>query len=173
MITSTEIGKIMPALLKAQSSIKIIKKDAENKFFKSSYATLEATIQAIQEPLNKNGIVFLQPLVSEESGTYVETTLVHESGEFITSKMRIEQSKANDPQSQGSAISYARRYSLQAILSLGTEDDDAEQAMARPAGPTYPRPQAPAYQQRPPFQPSRDGQPPLPTETRQYTKTIK
>jgi len=118
-------------LLKAQKAIEAVDKDGKNPFFKSDYATLNATIIACKQALNDNNIMVLQPIESDENGVYVATTLIHTSGERLTSKMRITMAKVNDPQAQGSAITYARRYSLKSMLAMSDEDDDGEKAMAR------------------------------------------
>ena len=137
MRTSTEIKNITTALLKAQKQIEGVDKNAKNPFFKSDYADLNSVIEAVQKPLNDNGIVLLQPVMNE----VVETTLFHaESGEYITGETKIINAKANDPQAQGSAITYARRYGLMSMLALRAEDDDGEKAMDRKATPTTPEP---------------------------------
>lgn len=118
-------------LLKAQREIEGVDKDGKNPFFNSDYTTLNATIFACKKILNENNFIVLQPMDSDENGVYVCTTLIHISGEKITSKMRINQAKSNDPQAQGSAITYARRYSLKSILTMTDADDDAEKAMVR------------------------------------------
>lgn len=125
---SQEIGKISAALLKAQKEIVGAKKEAENPYFKSKYADLGAVLAVCKGPLNNQGISVLQPMISDESGVYVMTTLLHESGEYLSSKVKITPIK-NDPQAHGSAITYARRYGLQAMLSIPSEDDDANDAM--------------------------------------------
>jgi hypothetical protein len=115
---------------------------SENPFFKSSYADLPAVLSAVKEPLNNNGITILQPHETETNvvenavvtNHYVETILLHnESGEFISSRTPIVCAKQNDPQALGSAITYARRYGLQSLVSLPAEDDDGEAAMDRGA----------------------------------------
>lgn len=111
-------------LLKVQQEIESVSKDATNPFFKSGYATLGATIEACKEILNSHNFIVLQPLQSDADGVYVCTTLIHTTGGKIESKMRINQKEQNNPQAQGSAISYARRYSLQSILCMMTTDDD-------------------------------------------------
>ena len=131
MKTSESVVKIAPALLKAQKLMGGAKKAGENPYFKSKYATLGAVLEASKELLNDNGIVILQPQISNEFGTFVETTLLHESGEFVSSQTKIVFAKEGDPQAQGSAISYARRYGLQSLLSMPAEDDDGEKAMTR------------------------------------------
>jgi hypothetical protein len=115
------------------------KKGESNPFFKSKYADLSAVLEACKESLNENGISILQPHITEfnpvtgQEVHFVETHLVHESGEFYSSKTKIVLAKENDPQALGSAISYARRYGLQSLISLPAEDDDAEKAMTRTA----------------------------------------
>ena len=140
MKTSESIVKIAPALLAAQKEIGSATKDATNPFFKSKYADLGSVMEACKEALNKNGIVVLQPVSNSFSFndqapvpmTFVETILLHESGEFISDIMLASVKQHNDPQAQGSAITYARRYSLQSMMFIPAEDDDAEKATPRP-----------------------------------------
>jgi len=80
--------------------------------------------------LNKNGISAIQPTCIIDGADYVETVLLHESGEFISSLTRIVVDKVNDAQRHGSGLSYARRYALQSIVNIGAEDDDANKAVA-------------------------------------------
>jgi hypothetical protein len=131
MKSSASIAAIAPALLKAQKLMGAAKKGAANPFFKSKYADLGAVLEACKELLNENGITILQPHTSTDKGKFVVTTLLHESGEWIASETEIVYSKEGDPQAQGSAISYARRYGLQSLVSLPAEDDDGEKAMSR------------------------------------------
>jgi hypothetical protein len=138
---SASISKIAGALLKAQKAIGAAKKDSVNPFFKAKYADLGAVMEVCKEPLNENGIAILQPIVSN-GDVYVLTTLLHESGEFISSQLKIAAKQEHDPQAQGSAITYARRYALQSLLSIPSEDDDGEKAMRRDA-PAKPPMQAP------------------------------
>jgi hypothetical protein len=130
MITSESILNISPALLKAQSTMGNAIKDAKNPFFKSSYADLNAVREVCHTPLNENGITVLQII----NGDFVETTLLHESGEFIQGATRIVCKSQNNPQDYGSAVTYARRYGLQAFLSIGAEDDDGNRASKRDKG---------------------------------------
>jgi len=127
MFTSPSIQNIAPAILKAQKEIGSAVKGSSNPFFKSKYADLGAVMEACKEAFNKNGISVLQPIETSDNGiTYVDTILLHESGEYIKSSMKIAVKADNDPQAQGSAVSYARRYSLQSIAFIPAEDDDAE-----------------------------------------------
>lgn len=142
MKTSESITKISAALLKAQKEMEGAKKDANNPFFKSKYADYNAVLEACKGPLNNNGITILQPHridnLQDKSFMVVETILLHESGEFIAGETKVEVAKINDPQALGSAQSYARRYGLQSIVSLPSEDDDGESAMKDVRGASKP-----------------------------------
>lgn len=127
---SHSIVKLVPALLAAQKAIKSVTKDASNPYFNSKYATLESVIDAVKKPLNDEEIVVLQPVGFDTEGGYVETILMHTSGEYISSRMRLVSGKGT-MQDLGSAISYARRYSLQSVVFLGVADDDGEASMGR------------------------------------------
>lgn len=131
MNRSETIGKIAAALVKAQAAMDNALKDSSNPFFKSKFADLNAVREACIPALNANGITALQPTVTQDGKAFVETLLLHESGEFISSLTEIISAKQNDPQAHGSGISYARRYGLQSFVNLGSEDDDGERAMGR------------------------------------------
>ena len=135
MFKSESLVKLAPALLAAQKKMGVALKDSKNPFFKSKYADLNAIIDASIPTLNEEGISVLQTMASGEKSLGTEptlqTVLLHESGEFIGSSTPIVCSKQNDPQALGSAISYARRYGLQAATVLKAEDDDAETATTR------------------------------------------
>jgi hypothetical protein len=126
---SESILKIAPALLEAQKKIGHAPKSGNNPFFHSTYSTLGDVMEVCKTPLNEQGITILQPVGTSELGlTTVETVLLHESGEWISETMQISVKTQNNPQEQGSAISYAKRYSLQALVFIPSEDDDAEAA---------------------------------------------
>jgi len=124
---STEFAK---ALIKAQSEMQNPTKDSANPFFKSKYADLASVREASLPALNKNGIAILQPTVKIEGKNFVKSLLVYESGEILDLNCDTEVlfSKPNDPQAQGSGITYARRYGLQSILTLAADDDDGNAA---------------------------------------------
>lgn len=130
MISSTTITKIAPALLAAQKQMGEAVKDSNNPFFKSKYADLNSVREAVTPALHSNGISILQLNVAGTAGvkSYVRTTLLHESGEFICSDTEIVCKDASNAQSYGSAISYARRYGLSSMLSVGQVDDDGASA---------------------------------------------
>jgi hypothetical protein len=138
MNKSESISKISAALLKAQLTMGDAVKGAANPFFRSSYADLNSIREAVTPALNAVGITVLQPTTYLDGKAFVETTLLHESGEYLSSLTEIVVSKQNDPQAAGSAISYGRRYGLQSFLSVGAVDDDGEAAMGRgkPSGPS-------------------------------------
>ena len=119
---------IAAALLAAQSEMGNAKKGSENPYFKSKYADLNAIREVAIPVLNKHGIVVLQPTVHLDGKNFVKTLLLHESGESLESFTEILFSKANDAQSQGSGITYARRYGLQSFVNIGADDDDGNQA---------------------------------------------
>lgn len=135
MKTSDSIKAISAALFKVQSELHGVVKDAQNPHFRNRYATLEAVIDTAKPALQSAGVLFIQaPGNLSEHGLEVTTRLVHtESGEWIESNLVVPLAK-NDPQGAGSAITYACRYSLMAMLGLPPVDDDAEAAVGRPAG---------------------------------------
>jgi hypothetical protein len=121
--------QIATALLKAQSEMSNPKKGATNPFFKSKYADLNAIREAVIPILNANEIVVLQPIVHLDNKNFVQTILLHSSGERLDSLTEIIYNKQNDAQAQGSGISYARRYSLQSFVCVGADDDDGQKAV--------------------------------------------
>lgn len=127
----------MKNLLKALSEFNKlcppVTKDANNPFFKSKFAALDAIQQHIKPHLTKAGLVIMQPNVIIEGLPYVKTVVAHvESGESAESLFPVVVSKAT-PQDYGSAVSYAKRYSLSGLLNLTIqdEDDDGEAAQGR------------------------------------------
>jgi len=121
---------IATALVKAQSEMSNPTKGNTNPFFKSKYADLNAVREAVIPVLNANGISVLQPLVHIDGKNFVNTILLHESGELMESFTEIIYNKQNDAQAQGSGITYARRYGLQSFVCVGADDDDGNKASA-------------------------------------------
>lgn len=131
MEKSESLKNIGKAITLFQTKMEKIKKDATNPFFKSKYATLSNILESIQLPLAESGLSFAQI----PDGDCLTTILIHnESGEFLQGCYAIHAAKI-DPQGIGSAITYARRYALSAILGVNVDDDDDGNA-ATPA-PTY------------------------------------
>lgn len=133
MNTSQSIGALAAALAKAQASITGAVKDSANPFFKSKYADLESVWAACRKPLTDNGLAVIQTTQPTKHGLMLVTTLVHSSGEWIRGYMPI-LAKDSTAQSQGSGISYSRRYALAALVGVYQTDDDAEAAQGRPQG---------------------------------------
>ncbi len=131
---SATIGKLAEALAKAQSKLLPAAKDSENPFFKSKYADLASVWEACRAALTENGLAVVQLAHSTEKGVGVETMLVHSSGEFISESLEVPAAK-HDAQAFGSAITYARRYGLAAMVGVAPEDDDGNAAAkaAQPA----------------------------------------
>lgn len=125
---ATKTSTIAVALLAAQSEMGNAKKGSDNPYFKSKYADLNAIREVAIPVLNRHGIVVLQPTVHIDGRNFVKTLLLHESGESLESFTEILFSKPNDAQSQGSGITYARRYGLQSFVNIGADDDDGNQA---------------------------------------------
>jgi hypothetical protein len=131
MQTSQYITQLTKALVAFQKEVGTIKKDAVNPHFKNTYASLAAIIEAIKEPLTRNGLTYVQ-FPSGVNG--LTTRLMHESGEWMEETFTVTPSK-NDPQGVGSAITYQRRYALGAVLGIATEDDDDGNAASGPVVP--------------------------------------
>lgn len=129
MNASESIKAIAPALIKAQAKIKGAVKDATNPHFRSKYADLSSVVEAVKGPLLEQGITFLQGVQDAENGVAVETMLLHSSGEWLASTLRIPAAK-QDAQGYGSAITYGRRYGLQSMCGVPAEDDDGNAATA-------------------------------------------
>ena len=123
-----KVQTIAKALLLAQKQMTNAKKGSLNPFFKNSYASLNDIREACMPHLNNNGIVVLQPTAFIDGKNFIKTILLHESGESIEALTEIIYSKVNDAQSQGSGITYARRYGLQSLVNVGAEDDDGNKA---------------------------------------------
>lgn len=127
---SESIGKIAVDLLKAQTEMGDAAKGSNNPFFKSKYADLNSVREAGIPVLNRNSISVWQPNVIVEGKQYIETVLLHTSGEFMSSLTEVITGKGT-AQDAGSGISYARRYGLQSFLNIGAVDDDGEGTMNR------------------------------------------
>lgn len=120
--------EIAQALVKAQKAFGPALKTSSNPHFRSKYADLSACVEAVIDGLNNNGIFLSQPSSECEDGVIVETVFIHESGEsWSAGKLHVPASK-QDPQGYGSALTYARRYSLMAACGIAPEDDDGNAA---------------------------------------------
>lgn len=122
---------IAAALVKAQRAFQPALKDKTNPAFRSKYADLGACIEAVQDALNGAGIALLQQTKEDATGVTVETIFLHESGESWASGPLHVPAAKQDPQGYGSALTYARRYSLMAACGIAPEDDDGNAASKR------------------------------------------
>jgi hypothetical protein len=127
--------QIATALVKAQKAFGPALKSSTNPHFRSRYADLSACVEAVIEGLNEAGIALIQRTSEDHIGVTVETVFVHESGEMLEcGKLHVPASK-QDPQGYGSALTYARRYSLMAACGIAPEDDDGNAASRKPSAP--------------------------------------
>ncbi|ORO47556.1 ERF family protein [Streptococcus oralis] len=125
MKKSETLIEFSKAFAKTQQEMKQPLKDANNPFFKSKYVPLENVVEAITESASKNGLSFTQFPSSDEVGNVTVGTLVmHSSGEWIEYDPIKMKPVKNDPQSIGSAITYAKRYALSAIFGITSDQDD-------------------------------------------------
>lgn len=122
---------IASALVNAQKAFAPALKSATNPHFKSRYADLAACVEAVVDALNSNGIMLSQQTRECENGVIVDTVFIHESGEMLScGPLHVPASK-QDAQGYGSALTYARRYSLMAACGIAPEDDDGNAAANR------------------------------------------
>ena len=127
------MDKIAAALVKAQKEFAPALKTNTNPHFKSKYVGLDGCIEAVIDALNSNGIMLMQKNHPNDNGVSVETIFLHESGESISGGVLSVPASKQDPQGYGSALTYARRYSLMAACGIAPEDDDGNAASNRPA----------------------------------------
>jgi hypothetical protein len=106
-----------------KKEIGAISKDETNPFFKSKYFDINGLLKHVEPLLQKNGLLLLQPIIK---GEVVSEIIDIESGESVTSSIALP--NLDDPQKLGSAVTYYRRYTLQSLLGLQAEDDDANAA---------------------------------------------
>jgi hypothetical protein len=116
------------AFIKAKRAFGPALKDKNNPAFRSKYADLGACIDAVEDALLSNGIAFIQETSKDDTGVTVETVFLHESGEERRCGVLHVPAAKQDPQGYGSALTYARRYSLMAACGIAPEDDDGNTA---------------------------------------------
>jgi hypothetical protein len=134
--------EIASALVKAQKEFGPALKSSTNPAFRSRYADLSACVEAVIDALNNNDIFMMQPTHECDNGVIVETIFIHSSGEQISSgKLHVPATK-HDAQGYGSALTYARRYSLMTACGIAPEDDDGNNASKPKAAPAKPVAQA-------------------------------
>lgn len=156
MARSQEINELAAALVAAQAEFSAVPKGSNNPFFKSKYAALPDVVASASPVLAKHGLAVTQGISFQQGFSdgadvlhdTLTTSLIHKSGQWIESEMPLHLPK-QDPQGQGSAVTYARRYAYMAILGLVADDDDDGNAASRPKVQPKPEP-------KPHAQPARD-----------------
>ena len=131
-VTSETNIKIFAALVAMQPEIDEAIKSSKNPFLNNNYANLNDVNEVLKEPLKKNNLAVLQPLITKDGDLYVRTMIIHNSGEFIASEMKVPLKNYENAQSVGSGITYTRRYALKAIFNIGDKDDDGNEAAKIP-----------------------------------------
>ena len=130
MKTSEKVDQICKALLDFHKEVNRIEKDGENPHFGNSYATIDQIIDEVRPLLAKHGLFVMQMATNDDpSEVKLVTRIYHSSGQWMESPPLTLKPQRQDPQAIGSAVTYARRYSLTSFLSLNTgEDDDGNAA---------------------------------------------
>lgn len=128
----TDTKDFATAFLKAQQAMRDPVKDAQNPHFRSRFVTLKGVLDAVRPALHDAGITVLQCLDLHDGQTIVVTTLLHTSGQSMSSRCPVICAKPNDPQALGSAITYSRRYAVAAICGVAPSDDDDDAEAAAP-----------------------------------------
>lgn len=130
MNKSDSIKNLAIAMNVAQSEMGGASKGAKNSFFKSKYADLGSVVNAVKGPFSNNGLSYIQFPIEDNGRVGVETILMHNSGEWISNSFTVQLTK-QDAQGAGSAITYCRRYGLQAVAGIPSADDDGNAASPR------------------------------------------
>lgn len=130
MRQSQSITALATALAKAQGELEGAKKDSTNPHFRSKYADLASVVEALRACFPRHGLSYVQTVVTSDAAVGVETMLLHASGEHIAGDPFLVPVNKADAQGFGSALTYARRYSLSAITGVAPEDDDGNAATA-------------------------------------------
>ena len=140
MKRSENISQLAASLAKAQGAVDNAVKNKKNPHFRSSYADLSAVLDVVRKPMAANGLCVVHDVNKDESSRVMTTTLLHESGEWLSVHARATP-KDGGPQAIGSIMTYLRRYTISSLLSVSQQDDDGNsaqgverQAQRRPAG---------------------------------------
>lgn len=124
---------LFKAMSKFRTQLKQPKLDGDNPFFKSGYVTLEGVQKAVDEALKDTGLSYVQKVYNDcNGGVGVETIIMHEDGEVLSSGQLSLRPTKNDPQGYGSAITYAKRYQLAAMFGISSDKDDDGNAASQP-----------------------------------------
>ena len=131
---SSEIGELAAALAAAQGEFTFAAKDSVadmgTKGGRRKYADLQSVLEAVRDGLAKNGLAVIQAPMPNASGITLRTTLAHKSGQWIASELTLPNDRMGGIQGMGSALTYARRYALAAMVGVAQDDDDGEGAMS-------------------------------------------
>lgn len=131
MMQSEQINELAGALAKAQGQMANAVMNRTNPHFKSKYADLSSVLDSTRGPLSANGLAVIQTMQATERGMVLRSTLAHSSGQWIATEYPLPATQR--PHEMGSALTYARRYSLAALIcNSADEDDDGNIAMAKP-----------------------------------------
>lgn len=151
---SEQIDQLATALSAAQREFTAVTKDGENPHFRSKFASLSNAVLTAMPVLTSHGLSVSQDPDFDGTHDLLTTTIMHKSGQWKSATMRLHLVKLA-PQDQGSALTYAKRYSFMAALGLvADEDDDAEAATnrtKRPRSSPSPAARAPSGESRPPL----------------------
>jgi hypothetical protein len=128
------MSAIAAAFVQAQRNFAPALKKADNPYFGSKYADLAVCIEAVIDALHDNGIALIQHTDQSDKGVIVSTVFMHESGEHMETGSIFVPAAQNSPQAFGSALTYARRYSLMTACGIAPEDDDGN-AASKPQAP--------------------------------------
>lgn len=136
MQKSETIALLAAAFVKAQPEVKTALMDSTNPFFKSKYADLGSVWDAVRDALSKNGLAVTQFPDAIGGEPALTTCLIHESGQWIEAIYPLAVStKDENAQGFGSAITYARRYGLAAVMGVIADTDDDGNAASKPPNP--------------------------------------
>ena len=127
---SDTIGKLAGALAKAQSQMTMVEGKSTNPFFNSKYASLATVLEVAMPALNANEIALVQGnrWDTTNNGFYITSMLMHSSGEWIKSEIRMPIAK-KDAHGVGAATTYGRRYLLSSMVGVAQADDDGNGAI--------------------------------------------
>ena len=123
MQRSEEIGALAKALAEAQAEFSAVSKGETNSFFSSKYAGLASVVMSGSPVLSKHGLAVTQHPSFDDQGDVLITWLMHASGEFMVSSMKLRPTK-NDPQGFGSALTYGRRQAFMSVCGMVADEDD-------------------------------------------------
>lgn len=133
IMQSNHINELAAALALAQGAMSNAVMNRTNPHFKSKYADLSSVLDAIRAPLSANGLSVVQTMRTGDMGMVLRTTLMHASGQYIATEYPLPSTQR--PHEIGSALTYARRYSLAALICNSADEDD-DGNVAQSAKPT-------------------------------------